>query len=180
MTERQLLERFLADHDPDAFRVLVETHGPMVIGVCRSVLHDPHDVDDAFQTTFMVLVQRAETITQRECIGPWLHRVALRIATRVRTTAGTRRIRERRASRSEAALDKPGGELLPRSVLDDELNRLPDRYRAPVVLCYLEGKTTEEAASQLRCPVGTVKGRLWRARSKLRERLCRRGVSLRS
>jgi RNA polymerase sigma factor (sigma-70 family) len=176
MTERELLERFIAENDEDAFRTLIERHGPMVLGVCRSVLGEPHDAEDAFQNTFLALVQNAGTIRNRDSLGPWLHRVALRLARRARARAGGRRDRERRSSRSEAEAARDESELFSPPVLHEELNRLPERYRLPLVLCYLEGKTNAEAAAQLQWPVGTVKGRLWRARGQLRDRLCRRGL----
>jgi RNA polymerase sigma factor (sigma-70 family) len=109
-------------------------------------------------------------------MGPWLHRVALRVSQRARATAARRRAREIRHSRSEAEPAGDQAELISRPILHEELNRMPERYRLPLVLCYLEGKTNEQAAAQLHWPVGTVKGRLWRARSQLRDRLCRRGL----
>jgi RNA polymerase sigma factor (sigma-70 family) len=176
MTEKQLLERFIAENDQAAFRTLVELHGPMVLGVCRSVLNESHDAEDAFQNTFLALVQNASTIRNRDSLGPWLHRVALRIARRARVRAGDRRARERRGSRSEADAPRVDSGFGSPEVLHEELKRLPDRYRLPLVLCYLEGKTNAQAAEQLQWPVGTVKGRLWRARGQLRDQLCRRGL----
>jgi RNA polymerase sigma factor (sigma-70 family) len=176
MTERQLLDRFITANDPDAFRVLVERHGPMVLSVCRSVLRQPHDVEDAFQNTFMVLASRAATIEHSDTIGPWLHRVALRVARKARFKAAQRRARERFRTdlEPEYPFDPPDFSLGP--LLREEVSRLPDRYRRPVELCYLEGKTNQEAASQLSCPIGTIKGRLSRARQTLRDRLGRRGL----
>jgi RNA polymerase sigma factor (sigma-70 family) len=176
MPETQLLERFIAANDQAAFRTLIDRHGPMVLAVCRSVLSESHDVEDAFQTTFLVLVQNAQTIRSSASLGPWLHRVALRVSQRARATAAQRRAREKRRSRAEIEPGHDLSELLSRPVLHEELNRLPDRYRLPLVLCYLEGKTNEQAAAQLQWPIGTVKGRLWRARSQLRDRLSRRGL----
>lgn len=176
MTDRQLLERFVTGNDPDAFRVLVERHGPMVLSVCRNVLRESHDVEDAFQNTFLALARRAGTIQKRDTLGPWLHRVALRVALRARFQAGRRRIRERvhRDSPQDHPLGPADLSFLP--MLREEVSRLPDHYRLPVVLCYLEGKTNEDAAVALQCPVGTIKGRLWRARQTLRDRLTRRGL----
>ena len=176
MTDRQLLERFLAVNDPDAFRVLVERHGPMILSVCRNVLHGQHDVEDAFQCTFLALAKRASTIKNRDTLGPWLHRVALRVAQKARYRDYRRRTRERARTDSglEYPLDPPDLSFIP--MLHEEVSRLPDRYRLPVVLCYLEGKTNQEAAAQLSCPVGTIKGRLSRARQTLRDRLSRRGL----
>jgi DNA-directed RNA polymerase specialized sigma24 family protein len=176
MTERELLERFVTAHDPEAFRVLVERHGPMVLSVCRNVLREPHDVEDAFQSTFLVLAKHASTIKNRDTIGPWLHRVALRLAQRARYQAYRRRLFERVGHDSGCVdpLDPPDLSFIP--MLREEVSRLPDHYRLPVQLCYLEGKTNQEAAAQLRCPVGTIKGRLSRARQTLRDRLSRRGL----
>jgi RNA polymerase sigma factor (sigma-70 family) len=176
MTEKQLLERFITDHDGEAFRALVERHGPMVHNVCRSILVDPHDVEDAFQSTFMALARNAATITYRDSISAWLHRVAVRVARKARFRAAGRRAHERVSDRPRPEYADPDPGMV--AVVREEVSRLPERYRVPLVLCYLEGKTNEEAALQLRCPVGTVKGRLWRARGRLRDRLCRRGLSL--
>jgi RNA polymerase sigma factor (sigma-70 family) len=176
MTERQLLECFVTANDPDAFRILIERHGPMVLAVCRNVLREPHDVEDAFQDTFLTLARRAGTIKHNETIGPWLHRVAFRRAQKTRFEASKRWVRERNRtdSRPESPIDPPDLSLIP--LLREEVSRLPENHRLPVVLCYLEGKTNQEAAAQLRCPVGTIKGRLWRARQTLRDRLRRRGL----
>ncbi len=176
MTERDLLDRFITDKDPDAFRVLIDLHGPMVLSVCRDVLHEQHDAEDAFQNTFLILASRATTIKHSDSIAPWLHRVAVRTARRVRLKAAQRRDRERNRFTSEVEYppDAPDFSLL--KSLREEVSRLPDCYRLPVVLCYLEGKSNTEAALQLRCPVGTIKGRLSRARKTLRDRLIRRGV----
>jgi RNA polymerase sigma factor (sigma-70 family) len=176
IADTQLLERFIRENDNTAFRSLIDRHGPMVLAVCRSVLGESHDVEDAFQSTFLVLVQTARTIRSGESLGPWLHRVALRVSQRARATAARRRAREIRHSRSEAEPPRDHADLISRPILHEELDRLPERYRLPLVLCYLEGKTNEQAAAQLHWPVGTVKGRLWRARSQLRDRLSRRGL----
>jgi RNA polymerase sigma factor (sigma-70 family) len=176
MTERQLLECFVTTNDPDAFRVLIERHSPMVLAVCRAVLRAQHDVEDAFQDKFLALARFAGSIQHSETIGPWLHRVALRRALRARLQASQRRVRERNRTdfRKEYPIDPPDSSLIP--LLREEVSRLPENYRLPVVLCYLEGKTNQEAAAQLSCPVGTIKGRLSRARRTLRDRLSRRGL----
>jgi RNA polymerase sigma factor (sigma-70 family) len=148
----------------------------MVMAVCRGVLGRSHDVEDAFQATFLALVQHAGTIRSGESLGPWLHRVALRVARRARATAARRRTREIRRARPETEPPHDLSDAATRPVLDEELRRLPDRYRLPLILCYLEGKTNEQAAAELDWPVGTVKGRLWRARNELRDRLSRRGL----
>jgi RNA polymerase sigma factor (sigma-70 family) len=176
MTERQLLQRFVTANDPDAFRVLIERHGPMVLGVCRSILRQQHDAEDAFQNTFLELARHAGTIRNGDTIGPWLHRVAVRIAHKARRRTCQMRSRE---SMSASILPTTGLEPTDLSfvpVLREEVNRLPDRYRLPVTLCYLDGKTNEEAAARLSCPIGTIKGRLTRARRALRARLSRRGL----
>jgi RNA polymerase sigma-70 factor (ECF subfamily) len=176
MTEKQLLEGFVATNDPVAFGALIERHGSMVLAVCRSVLREEQDVEDAFQDTFLVLARRAGTIKHHESIGPWLHRVALRRARHARLAASQRRLRERNHcdSRQEYPIEPPDSSLIP--LLREEVSRLPKNHRLPVMLCYLEGKTYQEAAAHLRCPVGTIKGRLWRARQTLRVRLSRRGL----
>src|SRR5262245_12953330 len=177
-----LLDRFLARRDGEAFAALVRRHGPMVLGVCRRVLRDGHTAEDAFQATFLVLLRRARTLDRRRSLAGWLYTVAYHIALRARTDAERRR-------RTEAAAGGPHtqGPAEPqaewrwrelRPVLDEELDRLPEQCRAPVVLCYLEGRTNEEAGRLLGWPVGTVKSRLARARDLLRTRLARRGVTL--
>src|SRR5262249_33878057 len=147
-----------------AFAELVERHGPMVLRVCRGVLVDRHDAQDAFQATFLVLACRARSIRGRDSLGPWLHGVAHRVASKARVQAAQRRARELRAAESKRTSEPESGprDLWP--VLSEELARLPEKYRAPVVLCYLENLTHDEAAERLRWPVGTVRGRLARAR----------------
>jgi RNA polymerase sigma factor (sigma-70 family) len=174
----QLLERFVDRHDGGeaAFEALVARHGPMVLGVCRQILPSPHDADDAFQATFLVLVRRASAIRKRESLGPWLHGVARRIALRSKTNAARRRQRE-----GEQRFRIVGGfgssqELA--GSLHDEIDRLPEKYRSPIVLCDLEGHTHAEAAERLKWPIGTVSGRLSRARDLLRGRIARRGLAL--
>src|SRR5262249_34148453 len=156
---------------------LLDRYGPMVLGVCRRLLRDPHDAADAFQATFLVLVRKAASIQNQELVGNWLYGVACRVARR----AGLQAVR-RPAPRAEvpdmAATDSqtPGDSQELRLVLDEELQRLPRKYRVPMVLCYLEGKTNEATARQLRCPPGTVKTRLARGRELLRARLETRGL----
>src|SRR5829696_6979379 len=180
LSEAQLLERFVGRGDADAFEAILVRHGPMVLGVCRRVLDDPHDVDDAFQATFLVLIQKAGSIRDREVLGTWLYGVARRVAVRVRVNSRRRNTRERTGlplCEPAAMSGDHGGVDELRALIDSELERLPERYRAPLVLCDLEGQTHEQAATQLRCPVGTVKSRLSRGREQLRARLARRGVS---
>ena len=164
--------------DETAFAALVSRHGPMVLGVCRRALRDEHDVEDAFQATFLVLVRRAGSIRDGERVGHWLHGVAHRVAVRARANAARRRLREQTGIKIDPALDQsPPLDDVP-AILDDELVRLPDSLRAPTVLCYLEGLTHDEAAQRLGWPVGTVRSRMSRARELLQRRLTRRGVSV--
>jgi len=176
--DRELLRRFADADDPAAFRVLVERHGPMVLGVCRRVLRCPHDAEDAFQATFLVLTQHAAAIRQADGLASWLHGVARRVATKLR------RARQRRQRREQAVVgpaeyttDEPSWAEV-RTGLDEELGRLPPPYRDVLVLCYLEGLTRDEAAERLRVAVGAVKGRLERGRKLLADRLARRGLTL--
>jgi len=178
LSEVELLERFVAQRDEAAFEALVARHGPIVLAVCRHLLCDPRDVEDAFQATFLVLVRKAHSIRQRELLGNWLYGVAHRVAVRARANAARRKSLERivEDARLEPMTDVERHELQP--LLHEEINRLPAKYRIPIVLCYLEGQTHAETAAQLGCPVGTVHGRLARAREMLKKRLTRRGVGL--
>ena len=178
LSEWQLLERYLERRDEVAFEALVARHGPMVLGVCRRMLADRTDVEDAFQATFLVLVRRARHLGPRDAIGPWLYGVATRVALQSRSQAARRRRVEPLSSDFEAVVDDRSiADREIADVIDQELNRLPPKYRRPIVLCYLEGQTHEEAARQLKWPIGTVKGRLARARDLLRSRLIRRGLT---
>jgi RNA polymerase sigma factor (sigma-70 family) len=175
--DRHLLERFVATRDAAAFAALVRRHGPMVMGVCRRLLHDAHEAEDAFQATFLVLVHKARSVGRPEFLGPWLHGVAYRTAARVRQAA-------RRRARTREAVAVPDADPTVaavrrelRQVLDEELGRLAPKYRDPLVLVYLEGKTTAEVARRLACPTGTVLSRLARGRERLRRRLVRRGLA---
>jgi RNA polymerase sigma factor (sigma-70 family) len=179
LTDGQLLERFVAAQDEAAFAALVRRHGRLVLGVCRRLLHGRADAEDAFQATFIVLFRRARSLDRRGSLAAWLYTVAYHVALRARADAARRRLRERRVvdmPRTECPAEAVWRDLQP--VLDDELNRLPEKYRTPVLLCYVEGKTYEEAGRLLRLPVGTVKSRLARARQTLRRRLTRRGITL--
>jgi RNA polymerase sigma factor (sigma-70 family) len=178
MSEALLLERFITHGDEEAFEALVARHGPMVLGICRRMLDDPRDIEDAFQATFLVLVRKARSLRDRDLLANWLYGVAHRVATRARATAYRRRMRERPGGEEVAVASLPREDRTElRAVLDDELVRLPDRLRSTVILCDLEGLPQEEAARRLGCPVGTVKSRLSRARDRLRGRLLRRGVT---
>jgi RNA polymerase sigma factor (sigma-70 family) len=181
LADRQLLERFVRNGDEDAFGALVRRHGPMVFGVCRRFLTAPQDAEDAFQATFLVLIRRAGSISRRDLLGNWLYGVARCTALRAHADVARRHARERQGAEHvavETDRDPIWRDLGP--VLDDELRRLPKKYRMPVILCYLEGLTFTEAARQLSWPAGTVSGRLARAREILRRRLTRRGVTLSS
>ncbi len=177
LAEGELLERFASRRDEAAFEAIVVRHGPMVLGVCRRLLDDAHDVEDAFQSTFLVLVRKAGALRGQEVLGPWLHGVAYRVAARARAVAVRRRVREGPGAEELAVGPGRDMDLFDlRSVLDEEVNRLPEKFRLPVVLCHLEGRTLDEAARQLRWTVGMVRGRLARGRERLRGRLARRGL----
>jgi len=174
-----LLERFVHQRDADAFAAIVERHGPLVFGVCRQVLQQPQDAEDSFQACFLVLARKADSIRQGQSLAGWLYRVAYHMALRSRVAAARRRASERQAAEMILVdpIPDPGWrELQP--VLHEEVNRLSAKYREPVVLCYLQGKSHEQAARELGWPIGTVKGRLGRARALLRQRLTRRGLTL--
>ena len=180
-TDRQLIGRFLAregDAAESAFATLVDRHGPMVLGVCRRILSDPHDIQDAFQATFLVLVKKAGSVRVDDSLGRWLYGVSVRVARRSRAVRGRRKSREEPVSEElPAAPSYDADQCDLRAVLDEELIRLPATYRAALVLCYLEGYTHEQAARQLGWPVGTVRSRLARGRERMRLRLMRRGLA---
>jgi RNA polymerase sigma factor (sigma-70 family) len=182
LTDGELLGLFIGRHSEVAemaFSALVERHGPMVLRVCRSILGDEHDAEDAFQATFLVLVERASSVRNHGSLGSWLHGVALRVAAGARGAVVRRRGHERRAADRTAEGFTPAGaepDLAP--ALHEELAQLPERFRVPIVLCHLEGLACEEAAQLLRLPTGTVKSRLARGRDRLRARLTRRGLAL--
>ncbi len=174
----QLLERYLTRRDHAAFEALVEVHGPMVLGLCRRFLRDPRDIEDAFQATFLVLVRKAPGIRDGSLLSNWLYGVALRVATRARANLLRRRGREQAIGDAEFAAEPESHEVLGLGpVLDQELSRLPAKYRAPLVLCYLRGQTHDQAANELQCPVGTVRSRMARGRDLLKRRLTRRGCA---
>jgi RNA polymerase sigma factor (sigma-70 family) len=179
LSDAQLLARFLEQRDEAAVAALVRRHGPMVWGVCRRVLGNHHDAEDAFQATFLVLVRKAASIRQRATVGHWLYGVAHRTARKARTTRARRQLRERSgAVMPEPAATAPGlgSDLLP--LFDQELTRLPDRYQTVIVLCDLEGKSATEVARQLGVPYGTVTSRLTRGRAVLAKRLARHGLPM--
>ncbi|SIO28611.1 RNA polymerase sigma factor, sigma-70 family [Singulisphaera sp. GP187] len=179
LTDGQLLERF-ATHEGEAaelaFAAIVERHGPMVFRTCRGILGDDHEAMDAFQATFLVLLRKGNTLWVRDSLGPWLHRVACRASGRAKVNASRRRVLERGAAeRGNREGSGITGDLA--LALHEEVDRLPHHYRVPVVLCDMEGRTYEEAARHLGCPVGTVRSRLARGRERLRGRLIRRGLA---
>jgi RNA polymerase sigma factor (sigma-70 family) len=179
LSDHALLERFITDRDEAAFRALVERHGPMVLRVCRGVLHDAHAAEDAFQTTFLVLVRRAASISTRDLLPNWLFGVAYRVARRVRSEAAKRQGHAAPLERRDSA--EPPSEAAARelcAILDEELHRLPGRYRAAFLLCYVEGRTRDQAACQLGWSVRSLHRQLERGRNLLRARLTRRGVTL--
>jgi RNA polymerase sigma factor (sigma-70 family) len=177
--DEQLLERFVRHRDETAFVALLQRHGPMVLNVCRRVLRHQQDAEDVFQATFLVLARKAGSIRQGRSVGSYLYGVAYHLAVRMRADAARRQAREpREAAMADA---DPLADMTLREIqqiLHEELRQLPEKYRAPLVLCYLEGQTQEEAARQLGWSKRRVKGRLQRGRELLRGRLARRGVAL--
>jgi polysaccharide export outer membrane protein len=178
VADAQLLERFLAGREESAFAELVRRHGPLVLGVCRRVLGEAQ-ADDAFQATFLVLVRKASSIVPRSRVGPWLYGVARRTALKARCAAARRRRAEQEAARVRPNTMPPadlGDDLRP--LFDEEMGHLPEKYRAPLVLCLVEGRSRKEAAGLLNWSEGTLSGRLARAKELLGARLRRRGVAL--
>ena len=179
LTDRELLARFAARRDEAAFESLMARHGPMVIAACRTVLADPHAAEDAFQATFLILVRKAGSLWVRDSLAPWLHRVARRAAIRALSATGRRRgveARKAELNRDRPDTSQPPDDLL--AALHEEIDRLPVAYRTAILVCDIQGRTHEQAARELRWPLGTVKGRLSRARERLRGRLTRRGIAL--
>jgi RNA polymerase sigma factor (sigma-70 family) len=179
LTDGELLERFARLREESAFAALFRRHGSLVYNVCRRVLRHAQDAEDAVQATFLLLVRKASSIHKQEALAGWLYKVAYRIALRARAESVGRAVRE--LPDLDLPADEGPDEVVwrdLRAVLDEEVNRLPTKYRLPVVLCYLGGQTTEEAARQLGCPKGTVLSRLSWARGRLRTRLVRRGVAV--
>src|SRR5215469_15132689 len=178
LTDAELLERYVTDRDEVAFAALVRRHGPMVLGVCRRVLRREADAEDAFQATFLVLVRKAHTVVPRAMVSNWLYGVAHNTARKARAMSAKRRVKETEAGAARASAPQDGAWREVQALLDEELGRLPDRYRAPIVLCELEGKTIKEVARQLGWPQGTVATRLSRGRTMLGKRLARHGLPL--
>lgn len=177
-TDGELLDRFVVASDEAAFEALMDRHGPMVLGVCRRILRNEADADDAFQATFMVLVRKASSIRPRSMVGNWLHGVAHNTALKARAMSTKRSTKEHEAAgRATPKVDEPTWEHL-QPLLDQELKALPDKYRSAIILCDLEGNTLKEAARQLGCPLATVGTRLARGRAMLAQRLNRRRIVL--
>jgi RNA polymerase sigma-70 factor (ECF subfamily) len=183
-TDGQLLQRYVASRDEDAFAGLVRRYGSLVLGVCESVLENSQDSEDAFQATFLVLSRRASNLDGQRPLGNWLHAVAFRTALKARQTIVQRRRRELQmldvstivGRNAQGREESEWSDLRP--LLDEELNQLPEKYRAPLVLCFLEGKSHLQAARELGWPSGSMSRRMNRARKLLQKRLARRGVTL--
>jgi RNA polymerase sigma factor (sigma-70 family) len=179
LADRELLERFTAQQDQTAFEALVRRHGPMVLRVCRSVLRDEHAADDAFQATFLVLARKAGSLRRQELLAGWLHGVAHRVAARARVEAARRLNREAQAEPRTGP--DPAAEVSTRELcaaLEEEMGRLPEKYRSPFYLCHVEGRTRDQAARQLGYSLRTLQRLLERGRTLLQVRLGRRGVTL--
>ena len=181
-TDGELLQQFLspAEDAPEAaFVALVDRHGPIVHRVCLDVLGSSHEAEDAAQAVFLVLARKARSIRKPDSLGPWLHGVALRVARRAWKEAARRRAAERSKAQMierETAQSEP--QPMDYGELHDEIDRLPDKYRRPIILCYMQGQTQAQAARTLNWPLGTVQIRLHRGRERLRSRLTRRGAGL--
>src|SRR5262245_3524899 len=182
-TDAELLGRFVGQQDESAFAALVSRHAPMVLGVCRRVLRDPHQAEDALQAVFLVLARKAAAVRPPDRLAAWLYGIARQVALNALRGEARRRQREARAGQAAGAVasGNPLDELTARewlAAVDEEVQRLPETFRLPVILCCLEGKTQEEAARQLGWTPGSVKGRLERGRARLHARLVKRGLFL--
>jgi len=177
LTDGDLLERVLS-HDDGAFEAILRRHGPMVLGVCRRVLHNEADAEDAFQATFLVLVKKAASIRPRSMLGNWLYGVAHTTALKAKVMRTRRQANERKAAQCTSTQSGSDISKQLQELLDEELKGLPDKYRTAIVLCDLEGRTIKEAARQLGCPSGTICTRLARGRNLLSRRLARRALYL--
>ncbi|QEH37227.1 ECF RNA polymerase sigma factor SigW [Aquisphaera giovannonii] len=186
--DARLIELFLTGREEvrdRAFGLLVGRHGPMVLRICRQVLGDAHEADDAFQAVFLVLARCVAKVRRRDSLASWLYGVSLRVSAAARSRLLERRRKERPADELDLDSREPAGKAADddrrkddAEVVREELVRLRDAYREPIVLCYLEGLTHDQAAARLQCPVGTVRSRLARGRDQLRGRLARRGVTV--
>jgi RNA polymerase sigma factor (sigma-70 family) len=179
LTDGQLLGRFIEQRDEAAVAAIVRRHGPMVWGVCRRIVRTHHDAEDAFQATFLVLVRKAGSVRQREMVGNWLYGVAHQTALKARATAAKQFARERQVvDMPQPAAKEPELSCGLQAILDQELSRLPEKYRVAIVLCDLEGKTRKGVARQLGLPEGTLAGRLTRGRAMLAKCLARHGLAV--
>jgi RNA polymerase sigma factor (sigma-70 family) len=179
LTDSRLIESFRVSRDEAAFEILVKRHGPMVLGVCRRVIGNVHDAEDAFQAVFLVLAKKAPSITRCELVGNWLYGVAYRTALQARGRLGRRRAREMQVKDMPQPTVSPDYELHElHQLLDQELNKLPDKYRVPIILCDLEGRPRKDVACQLKVPEGTLSSRLATGRQLLARRLVRYGLAL--
>jgi RNA polymerase sigma factor (sigma-70 family) len=176
-TDGDLLARWAAGSDASALDILVRRHGAMVFGVCRRLVGNVPDAEDAFQATFLILVRKGATLNRPRQVAGWLHGVAVRVSLRVRADLARRRRKEVAMSTDPQVPVPPEDQTDVRRILDEELDKLPDKYRLPIVLCELEGLTLNQAARRLGWPKGTVAGRLSRGREILRRRLSRRSLA---
>src|SRR5271165_3228209 len=179
LDDQELLHRFVVSKDEAAFTVLIDRHGPMVLGVCRRALGNVHDAEDSCQATFLVLARKAASIRKSTSLPSWLHGVACRLTAAVKRERLRRRRRERQIEcplPNDTCNEVSWREI--QSLLDEELKKLPQRFSAPLILCYLDGKTRDEAAQQLGISPGSLHGRLERGRDLLRCRLTKRGLTL--
>jgi RNA polymerase sigma factor (sigma-70 family) len=178
-SDQELLQRFVSQRDDAAFSAVVRRHGPMVLRVAFRTLQNEHDAEDVFQATFLVLSQKAHTLRRQESLGSWLYGIAYRLALKCKATAGERRNREQRLPMTHVAT--PLAQVTvqeAQAIMDEEISRLPEKFRVPVVLCCLEGLTRDEAAQQIGCAASVLKGRLEHGRERLRQRLIARGLTL--
>jgi RNA polymerase sigma factor (sigma-70 family) len=180
-TDAELLASFTSNADEATFTTLVRRHGRMVLGVCRRILDNAQDAEDAFQATFLILARKAGTVRQRQSLASWLHGVARRVALKAHRQTMRRRTHERQATQAAGARPEPSVTAASRELqtaLDEALASLPEKYRIALILCYFEGRTVEEAAREIGCPRGTVASRLAQGRQLLRDCLARRGLAL--
>jgi RNA polymerase sigma factor (sigma-70 family) len=179
LSDGQLLQSFILQREAAAFEALLRRHGPMVLGVCRRILRHAQDAEDAFQATWLVFVRKANSISPPDMVANWLYGVAYRTALKARAATARRWVKERQVKEmAQSEIDPKAIWRELQQLLDQELNGLPDKYRIPIVLCDLEGKTRKEAARQLNWPEGTISGRLARGRVMLAKRISRHGLSL--
>jgi RNA polymerase sigma factor (sigma-70 family) len=179
LSDGQLLTLFVKHHDADAFAALLNRHAPMVMGVCRRVLRNQEDAEDAFQATFLVFARKARSVTAQDALAGWLYRVAYRTALQARARIVRRRAKEQQVNElphPAIELDEGHEELL--ALLDKEIDRLPDKYRVPLVLCELEGHSRKETARMLGVPEGTLSWRLAQAKKRLAKKLSRHGLAI--